>query len=104
MKKLFYNPIEVPEKIKVKSIAFGLDIEYEPSAAEGKPVYFDDLYLFAKNRYFDSVQVFLTSHNEAYYRDSKNPIEKVPVTGWVDLCDYKKGGGYLDDKTGLYGI
>ena len=81
-----------------------LHIEYEPSAAEGKPVYFDDLYLFAKNRYFDSVQVFLTSHNEAYYRDSKNPIEKVPVTGWVDLCDYKKGGGYLDDKTGLYGI
>lgn len=104
MKKLYYNPIELPEKIKIKSVAFGLDTEYTPSTSEGKPVYIDELYDFAKNRYFDSVQVFLTSHNEAYYRDSKNPIEKVSVTGWVELCDYKKGGGYLDDKTGLYRI
>ena len=104
MKKLYYNPIEVPEKIRIKSVAFGIDIEYTPNTSEGKPVYIDELYDFAKNRYFDSVQVFLTSHEEAYYRDSKNPIEKVPVTGWVDLRVLERGGGYLDDKTGLYRV
>ena len=98
MKKLYYNPFEIPEKIKIKSVAFGIDVEYSSDDSEGKPVGFDDLFDFAKNRYFDSVQVFLTPHDEAYYRDSNFPHQKVEVTGWVELCDFKKGGGYLDDK------
>lgn len=102
MKKLFYNPIEIPEKFRIKSAAFGIDVEYTPETSGGKPIYFDDLYDIAENRYFDSIQVFVTTHEETYYRDTKNPMEKVPLTGWIDLCDYKKGGGYLDDKAGIY--
>lgn len=98
MKKLFYNPIEHPEAVKLESEVLGVNKQYEPNAGEG-PVSMDELFKLAATDSFDNVEVKLTAHNQAYYRDSKNPLEQVPVEGWVSLKDYKNGGGYMKDRT-----
>lgn len=61
----------------------------------------EELFKLAATDSFDIVEVKLTPHNQAYYRDSKNPLEQVPVEGWISLKDYKNGDDYLKDKTGL---
>lgn len=100
MKKLFYNPIEHPVAVKLESKVLGVNKQYEPYTGEG-PVGMDELFKLATTDSFESVEVKLTPHNQAYYRDSKNPLEQVPVEGWISLKDYKNGGDYLKDKTGL---
>lgn len=92
MKKLFYNPIEHPVAVKLESRVLGVNKEYEPNAGGG-PGSIDELFKLAATDSFDTVEVKFTAHNQAYYRDSKNPFEQVPVEGWVSLKDYKNGGG-----------
>ncbi len=98
MKKLFYNPIEHPVVVKLESRVLGVNKQYEPNAGEG-PSSMDELFKLASTDSFDKVEVKLTPHNQAYYRDTKNPLEQVPVDGWISLKDYKNGGGYMKDRT-----
>ena len=100
MKKLFYNSIEHPVAIKLESKILGVNKQYEPNVVGG-PVSMEELFKLAATDSFDKVEVKLTAHNQAYYRDSKNPLEQVPVEGWISLKDYKNGGGYLKDRIGL---
>ena len=100
MKKLFYNPIEHPVAVKLESKILGVNKQYEPNVVGG-PVSMEELFKLAATDSFDKVEVKLTAHNQAYYRDSKNPLEQVPVEGWISLKDYKNGGGYLKDRIGL---
>lgn len=98
MKKLFYNPKEHPVVVKLESRVLGVNKQYEPNAGEG-PSSMDELFKLASTDSFDKVEVKLTPHNQAYYRDTKNPLEQVPVDGWISLKDYKNGGGYMKDRT-----
>lgn len=98
MKKLFYNPIEHPVAVKLVSKVLGVNKQYELQTCEG-PIGMEELFKLAATDSFDNVEVKLTPHNQAYYRDSKNPFEQVPVEGWISLKDYKNGGGYLKDRT-----
>lgn len=98
MKKLFYNPSEVPVEIKLESRLLGVKKQYEGYSGGG-PIWLDELFKLAATDSFDVVEVKLTPHNQAYYRDSKNPLERVEVDGWISLKDYKNGGGYLKDRT-----
>ncbi len=100
MKKLFYNPIEHPVAVKLESKILGVNKQYESNVVGG-PVSMEELFKLAATDSFDKVEVKLTAHNQAYYRDSKNPLEQVPVEGWISLKDYKNGGGYLKDRIGL---
>ncbi len=98
MKKLFFNPIEHPVAVKLESKILGVSKQYEPNAGGG-PVSMEELFKLAATDSFDKVEVKLTVHNQAYYCDSKNPLEQVPVEGWISLKDYMNGGGYLKDRT-----
>ena len=97
MKYLFYNPCEVPVKIRIKSTCSNIDLEYEPFDAGDKPVYLDELIKMAKSECFDDVQVYLSSHNEAYTKENKKDFVGTRVKGWISLKTVKNGGGYLDD-------
>ena len=98
MKKLFYNPSELPIAVRLKSSILGVNKEYECHTGEG-PVWMEELFRLAATDSFEIVEVNLTPHNQAYYRDSKNPLEQVPVEGWISLKGYKNGGAYLKDRT-----
>ncbi len=98
MKKLFYNPSEVPVEVKLESKLLGVKKQYE-CLSGGGPIWMEELFKLAATDSFDVVEVHLTPHNQAYYRDSKNPFEQVEVDGWISLKDYKNGGGYLKDRT-----
>lgn len=99
MKTLYYNPIEIPEKVRVKSKGFNIDIEYETMYAnDNLPVYIDDIFDLAKIKFFESVEVYLTNHNDAYYKKSKQATIGYAINGWVSLKEYKNGGGLFDDK------
>ena len=98
MKTLFYNPIELPESIKIISNCFGVNTTYDVCDSKGMPVYLDELIALAKTRSFDEVKVLLTSHNDAYIKKSKNAIEGEAVSGWISLKGLSDGGGYLNDK------
>ena len=45
----------------------------------------EELFRLAATDSFEIVEVNLTPHNQAYYRDSKNPLEQVPVEGWISF-------------------
>lgn len=97
MKTLYYNPIEIPCKVKLVSKCFGIDIEYSTDKSDGQPVYMDELFNLAKCDSFDNVEVFLTAHDQAYIRKSKT-ARKENIEGWFSLKGVKNGGGYLNDK------
>lgn len=101
MKFLYYNPIEVPQRIHIKSSAFNIEMIYEPYNAGRRPADFEELFNLASLDCFDEVSVYLTQHDQAYYKTSKKAIEGYIITGWVNLKDYKKGGGYLNDTVTL---
>ncbi len=101
MKKLYYNPIEVPVEIRLESRILGVKKQYPCHTGEG-PVFLEELFKLAATDSFETVEVKLTPHNQAYYRDTRNPLEAVAVDGWISLKEYKNAGGYLKDK--LYGI
>lgn len=97
MKYLYYNPIEPAAKIKILSKCFGIDVEYSAHDASDKPVYLDDLFGLAASDCFDDVQVYLTSHEGAYWKSKKKDFVGTRITGWLSLKEYKNGGGYLKD-------
>ena len=76
--KIFYNPIEHPVAIKLESKVLGVNKQYKPYTGEGS-IGMEELFKLAATDSFDIVEVKLTPHNQAYYRDSKNPLEQVPV-------------------------
>jgi hypothetical protein len=100
MKYLYYNPIEPAEKIRIKSRCFEIDTEYEPWASDlcDKPVYIDELFKLAALDCFENVQVYLTTHCGAYWKNKKAAFVGTRITGWVSLKEYKNGGGYLEDQ------
>lgn len=98
MKYLYYNPYELPTKIKICSSCFNLDTEYFSDEIDGKPIYFDELFKIAALDFFDDVQVLLTSHNGAYIKDSKKALVGTTISGWISLKEYRNGGGWLSDK------
>lgn len=97
MKKLFYNPIEVPEEIHIVSKCFGVDVKYTPFDSTGQPVHLDELFELAKLNCFDEVKVYFSKHNQAYIRKTGENT-KEEVLGWVSLKRLKNGGGYFTDK------
>ncbi len=97
MKKLYYNPIEVPVEIRIESQILGVKKQYPCHTGEG-PVFLEELFKLAATDSFETVEVKLTPHNQAYYRDTKNPLKAVAVDGWISLKEYKNAGGYLKDK------
>lgn len=98
MKKLYYNPIEMPLKVHIVAKCFGVDMTDEEPFHTGIPCYMEPLFELAKIDCFDEVEVYVTSHNGAYIRDTKKPMERTEVTGWVSLKNVRNGGGYLEDK------
>lgn len=98
MNYLFYNPIEFPNMIRIKSSCFGIDVEYEPLDINNKkPTKIEELFILSKSRYFESVEVLLTTKNDAYEKNNKKALVGTRVKGWEDLKKYKDGGGYLSD-------
>lgn len=98
MNYLFYNPIEFPNMIRIKSSCFGIDVEYEPLDINNKkPTKIEELFILSKSSSFESVEVLLTTNNEAYEKNNKKALVGTRIKGWVDLKKYKDGGGYLDD-------
>lgn len=96
---LFYNPIEIPTKIRVKSTALGIDATYEePYYKVDIDIGIDDLIKLAADPRYEEVSVYLTSHNQAYTRANKKDPQKQDVVGWFSLKGIKDGGGYLGDK------
>ncbi len=102
MNRLYYNPIEPPEKIRVKSSCSNIDVEYFPWDSNGLPIYMDQLFDLAKSKDYETVQVYLTSHNEAYVKKSKKDFVGVRTSGWIDLEEYGNGGGYHKDGCLIY--
>ena len=97
MKILYYNHIEMPAEVRLESKVLGVKKQYQCDAPSG-PVDMDELFRLASTDTFGTVDVLLTSHNEAYYRKTKESAQKEVVDGWVSLKEYKNGGGYLNDK------
>ncbi len=97
MKYLYYNPIERPLAIKLKSCALGIDLTIINDEYPEKVRAIEDLFLLYKTRYFDEVSIQLGKRNCAYYKNKKSGIEKFPITGWINLKDFKNAGGYLND-------
>ncbi len=98
MNRLYYNPIEPPEKIRVKSSCSNIDVEYFPWDSNGLPIYMDQLFDLAKSKDYETVQVYLTSHNEAYIKANKTSSIGIKASGWINLEEYENGGGYREDK------
>lgn len=100
MKRLYYNPLEPAAKIRIKSRCFEIDTEYEPCNSDSydKPAFIHDLFKLAALDCFDDVQVYLTSHEQAYWKSKKAAFVGTRITGWVSLKEYKDGGGYLEDQ------
>lgn len=98
MKQLYYNPIELPEKIRIKSSCFNINVEYAPQESDGKPVFLQELFYLSKSESFDAVEVYLTSHNAAYIKTGKKATIGTRISGWVSLKKYGNGGGYLEDQ------
>lgn len=99
MKVLYYNPLEIPQKVHIVSAAFGIDVSYEePYTGVDLDIGMDELFNLSKCDSFDEVAVYFTLHNEAYTRNSKKDVVKTPVIGWFSLKGVAKGGGYLEDK------
>lgn len=88
----------MPVAVILQSKILGVSKEYQCHTGEG-PVWMDELFKLAATNSFEKVEVLLSSNNQAYYRNSKNPFEKIPVDGWISLKDYKNGGGYANDKS-----
>ena len=98
MKVLFYNPFEHPNKVRIVSSVFSIDVCYEaPYDGVKLNTSFDTLFNIAKCQVFDNVEVYLTPQNEAYTRKNKKDLERVPVIGWVSLKEVRDGGGYNED-------
>lgn len=97
MRTLYYNPIEIPNKVRIVSKCFGLEIEYSTDESADMPVYLDELFNLAKCDSFEEVAVFFTAHEEAYIRKSRT-APKEYIEGWFSLKGVKNGGGYLNDK------
>ena len=97
MKHLYHNILEVPETIRLISSCFSIDTVYHPWNSEGKPVDLYDLYHLAKSNCFH-VEVFLTSHNQAYFKKSKKATVGTRVSGWVNLAHYDSLCGLQEDR------
>lgn len=96
---LFYNPIEIPSKIKIKSTVLGIDATYEePYSNVDIDIGISNLIKLATDPRYEEVSVYLTSHNQAYTRTDKKDPQKQDVVGWLSLKGIKDGGGYLGDK------
>lgn len=98
MRKLYYNPIELPAKVHIISKCFGVDVIYEQPYGENAPIFIADLYKLAQLDAFDEVAVYLTLNNDAYYRENRRPFNKYFALGWISLKESRHGGGYLEDK------
>ena len=73
-------------------------LKYGASGYLLKGVSMEELFRLAKCASFDEVEVFLSTHNEAYTRKNKTDITRTPITGWFSLKGVADGGGYLQDK------
>ena len=58
MKKLFYNPSELPIAVRLKSSILGVNKEYECHTGEG-PVWMEELFRLAATDSFEIVEVNL---------------------------------------------
>ena len=96
MKKLYYNPIEMPLSIKLISKTGEVrEISEQKDPTELIPLD----YLFDSIEDYKDILVKLTSHNEAYYpKHNGKGYERVPVKGEISLKEYVNGGGYLEDS------
>ena len=98
MKWLYYNEIEIPQKVKIKSSCFQIDTEYNTDDSNVMPCLISDLFDLAQSKYFEDVQVYLTTHNDAYIKESKTALVGTAVKGWISLKKCKNAGGYLKDS------
>ncbi len=101
---LFYNPIEYPSKVHLRSEKLGIDKVYAPwEAGAEDPCSIDSLIKLANNTDdYDDVSIYVTRHNQAYFKRHKNMRKPdciaYEASGWISLKGVKNGGGYLDDK------
>lgn len=94
MKKLFYEHIIPPKRIKIKSLAFKLDFEIESdwTDEENPPeviIGVDDLFALSNSGLFESIMYYVEDDMTAYYRDGEG---RKNLHGWIEITDYEKGG------------
>ena len=99
-KKLYYNPMEIPKRIRYISKENDIDIIAEEPWTENigmrLPVYFDEMFKALKKGLFDEIKADISSHECCYYWDKDG--NQVPVVGKTNLSEFVDGGGYLRDK------
>ena len=83
--------MEMPSRIRISSKALALDLDYNPSESDSRYVcYIDDLYKLASTGLFESVSVYLTSHNSAWLVNGKDGSATPVCDSWIELCKVKK--------------
>lgn len=105
---LFYNPIEAPEKVCLKSEKLGINKTYEDmELCDLEYASIPDLIKLAnKSDDYEEVSVYLTGHNDAYFKQTKSP--RIPdcvayeAKGWISLKGVKNGGGFLSDYCPIF--
>lgn len=101
MKRLYYNPLEIPNRIVLikgdTRIELSNQNDYTDDRLTESICYLKDLFKVLDD--YDDVLVSLTSHNQAYYWKNN---ETVTVAGEVSLKEFSNGGGYMNDKKMIY--
>ncbi len=90
---LYYNPIELPEKVHLESKIFKINVTYttemfttDYSQIAG-PTSMTCLFHLAESDAFQKVEVLLNSGNFAYTKSKRGKIKQ--IVGWVNLVDYQ---------------
>lgn len=112
MYKLYYNYVELPQKVRLISKPLELDHTIFPNECSYHdaniccddicmyhnpvgPVGLDQLFKLKNSELFDNIFVYLNEYNAAYYNLSNH--DKVDLIGWIDIMQFAYGGHYSSD-------
>ena len=88
---LYYNPIEVPSMVRIKSSILGINGEFEVPEFPLSP-WIKDLIKLVNSGQCEMLECYLTSTNFAYIRSKGTNNKANTITGWLSLKGIKNGG------------